>query len=230
MPHVIITSVNLPPTTTSTPQNGSRASSPFEKSSAPSPHVAKLSIVGSTATSDFKPRLFRLTVPVIPVFFSGTGDMFAALMVARLREACQTAGLLGKHHWQSPDHVLSTELPLALAAGKVLASMHALLKKTMDVRQGEFARLEDETSRELNVGVGEEASQDKDKKRHLRLTKAAEVRVVRNWRDLVEPPNVQDFVPQNVEVDINLDTTIEPDELGVINTGTGGMPGAVHQV
>lgn len=231
VPHVIITSVNLPPTAASTPQNASRASSPF-RDSAPAPQAAKLSIVGSTATSDMKPRLFRLTVPALPVFFSGTGDMFAALMVARLREACQDADLLSKHHWQSPDDVPATELPLAKAAAKVLASMHAVLAKTMDVRVKELAKLEEEQGRELNVGVGEEAGQDKDKEKHLRLTKAAEVRVVRNWRDLVEPQDLQNFQPQHVEVEIELDPVLEPDELGVINTGLGGEigAGAVHQV
>jgi len=38
----------------------------------------KMSVIGSSATSDGKPRLFRITIPSYPVFFSGTGDMFAA--------------------------------------------------------------------------------------------------------------------------------------------------------
>ncbi|KAL1311568.1 hypothetical protein AAFC00_001686 [Neodothiora populina] len=200
VPHVLITSVTLPPTTTSTPQNQSRASSPFVNS-ANALQSGKLSIVGSTATSDLKPRLFRLTVPALPVFFSGTGDMFAALMVARLRESCQAADLLTTNHWQSPDDVEATELPLAKAAEKVLASMHAVLVKTMNARSEELKRLDDEAKHELNVGIGEEAGQDKSLQRHLRLTKAAEVRVVRNWRDLVEPQDLNDFRAQVVAVD-----------------------------
>ena len=79
---------------------------------------AELSIVGSTADSNFSPRLFRLNVPELPVFFSGTGDMFAALMVARLREACLASDVLSRAHWQSADDVTATELPLAKAAEK----------------------------------------------------------------------------------------------------------------
>lgn len=154
-----------------------------------------------------KPRLFRLTVPALPVFFSGTGDMFAALMVGRLREACQSADLLSTNHWQSPDDVPATELPLAMAAAKVLASMHAVLAKTMDFRSGELRKLEEESDRELNVGVGEEAGEYKTKQRHLRLTKAAEVRVVRNWRDLVEPQNLANFRAQEVEFDMDIDVS-----------------------
>lgn len=154
--------------------------------------------------------------------------MFAALMVARLREACQDADLLTTAHWQSPDDTFPTELPLAKAAEKVLASMHAVLAKTMHVRLEEIKRLEDEGKRELNVGVGEEAGHDKTKERHLRLTKAAEVRVVRNWRDLVEPKNLDGFQAQNVEVDIDLEPLVQADGLGVVNTGIGGA-GAVHQ-
>lgn len=154
--------------------------------------------------------------------------MFAALMVARLREACQDADLLTTAHWQSPDDTFPTELPLAKAAEKVLASMHAVLAKTMHVRREEIEKLEDEGKRELNVGVGEEAGDDKTKERHLRLTKAAEVRVVRNWRDLVEPKNLDGFQAQNVEVDIDLEPLLQADGLGVVNTGIGGA-GAVHQ-
>lgn len=152
--------------------------------------------------------------------------------MARLREECQAADLLSKQHWQSTDDVPSTELPLAKAAEKVLASMHAVLAKTMEVRKKELAQLDEEQKHELNVGIGEEAGEYKTTEKHLRLTKAAEVRVVRNWRDLVEPPDVEQFKAQNVEVDINFDTVIEPDELGVLNTGTGGVAGAgaVHQM
>lgn len=215
VPHIIITSVRLP-------HDDDNASG----------EQAELSIVGSTADSNFNPRLFRLNVPAFPVFFSGTGDMFAALMVARLREACLAADLLSKAHWQSPDDVEATELPLAKAAEKVLASMHLVLKKTMDSRQKELTELEDAAKRELNTGVGEEADNDNERDRYLRLTKAAEVRVVRNWKDLVYPPDIEAFKARPVGVELNLNVPIEPDELGVINTGTGAEigQGAVHQV
>ena len=176
-----------------------------------------------------KPRLFRLTVPALPVFFSGTGDMFAALIVGRLREACRNADVLSRSHWQSPDDVPSTELPLAKAVEKVLASMHAVLAKTMSARTKELRKLEEEQKRELNVGVGEEAGEDKTKEKHLRLTKAAEVRVVRTWRDLVDPPGLEGFQAQNVEVDADLEPAVEADELGVVHAGGDGQ-GSIQQI
>ncbi|KAH0292232.1 Ribokinase-like protein, partial [Aureobasidium sp. EXF-3399] len=182
VPHIIITSVRLP-------HDNEQGEEP------------ELSIVGSTADSDFNPRLFRLKVPAFPVFFSGTGDMFAALMVARLREACLAADLLTTAHWQPPDEVTATELPLAKAAEKVLASMHLVLKKTMDSRQQELEKMEG--TEQLNSGIGEEADKDNESDKYLRLTKAAEVRVVRNWKDLVYPPDIEAFKAHAVNVELD---------------------------
>lgn len=158
VPHVVITSVRLPAT-----EEG-----------------MKMTVIGSTATSDRQPRMFRVTISAFPVFFSGTGDMFAALMVSRFREAAGEAGVLGREHWMSDDGVQATELPLARAAEKVLASMHAVLRDTAE----EYARVA--RGLEVQAGVGED-------QRHLRLTRAAEVRVVRNVEWLRQPPDVGDF-------------------------------------
>ncbi|KAI4730931.1 Ribokinase-like protein [Aureobasidium sp. EXF-10728] len=210
VPHIIITSVRLP-------HDNEQGQEP------------ELSIVGSTADSDFNPRLFRLRVPAFPVFFSGTGDMFAALMVARLREACLAANLLTTAHWQSPDEVAAVELPLAKAAEKVLASMHLVLKKTMDSRQEELEKMEG--APEFNTGIGTEADRDNERDKYLRLTKAAEVRVVRNWKDLVYPPDIEAFKAHAVDVELDPNVSVKPDELGVVNMGTGHElgQGAVHQ-
>lgn len=195
VPHVVITSVR------------------FGDSS------SELSVIGSSARSDMSPRLFKLSAPALPVFFSGTGDMFAALMVARLREACGREDLLSQPNWQSPDEVKSAELPLATAAETVLASMHAVLEKTMQARE-ESVRQIDEEVRGMAEG---------EKKRHLRLTKAAEVRVVRNVKDLLHPPETDRFKAKALEVELSAK---EPtaDGLGVVKTGLGGGDeGAAHQ-
>ena len=120
--------------------------------------------------------------------------MFAALTVARLREAVtSTPGLSATNSWLSPDDVEATELPLAQAAEKVVASMQAVLKKTKDERDkvlgvmemgGEQGAMEQEAG---NVG-------------HLRRTKAAEVRVVRNLRELREPRDVDRFRARRLEI------------------------------
>ncbi|GIZ43291.1 hypothetical protein CKM354_000652300 [Cercospora kikuchii] len=189
VPNVVVTSIRLPPTTASTPVPGEGGEG---KSS-----QAKLSIIGSTATSNGTPRLFRITVPALPVFFSGTGDMFAALLVARLKEAAKEHGVLDTLSWRSGDEVKGPELPLAKATEKVLASMGAVLKDT--ARHYEGVSKELEQGQDLNEGSGEEGQKEREKERHLRLTRAAEVRVVRNARALREPPKLGDFNAVAVE-------------------------------
>lgn len=97
-----------------------------------------LYVVGSTSTSEGKPRPFVLRIPKLPVFFSGTGDMFAALMVARLRAECDTAGLLDRRGWTPDDEVDAAETPLAKATTKVLSSMQMVLEETKKAHDREM--------------------------------------------------------------------------------------------
>lgn len=180
----------------------------------------ELFLYGSTSKSDMSPRLFKLTAPNLPVFFSGTGDMLAALTVARFREACSEADLLSQASWRSPDDVEAQDLPLAHTAGKVLASMHAVLSKTMGSRDAAVKRIDEEVR---GMAEGE-------KKKHLRLTKAAEVKVVRNVKDLIDPPEIERFAATAVGLEVGEAKTPDADELGVVKTGVGhGEAGAVHQ-
>lgn len=161
VPHVLITSVNL--------------TAPGE---APS-----LSVVGSTKTSLDKPRIFRVQVPSLDCFFCGTGDMLAALMVARLREAVYAVeGLREKESWVSDDEVAAIDLPLARAVERALASMQEILARTLVKRNEEIAAWE--ANYAVN-GTGDDV--DVEKQRYLKRTKAAEVRVVRNLECLKHP-------------------------------------------
>jgi len=158
VPHIIITSIRLP---------------------APGA-IDSLSVIGSTIASSNTARIFKVEVPAIDCFFSGTGDMFAALMLVRLREeVTKTEGLSGKNAWISGDEVVPTELPLARAAEKVLASMHMVLTRTKVTRDKEVEKIQKE--------VGARGSDEDEKKSYLRSTKAAEVRVVRNVDSLRNP-------------------------------------------
>ena len=139
-----------------------------------------MSVVGSTARVDLSPRIFRIDAPVIDCFFSGTGDMFAALTVVRLREAVAEADLSGTKSWISSDDVKATKLPLAKATEKVIGSMHAILVKTEEARDRELEGMGGP------LGVMEK-EKDSDKRLGLRRTKAAEVRVVRCLEDLRLP-------------------------------------------
>ena len=139
-----------------------------------------MSIIGSTARSDLSPRLFKIDVPAIDCFFSGTGDMFSALMVVRLREAATRFDLSNTTSWISPDDVEAADLPLAKAAEKVLGSMHTVLMETKRAKD-----------RELD-GMGGplgllEKEKDSEKRIGLRKTKAAEVKVVRCMGSLRSP-------------------------------------------
>ena len=139
-----------------------------------------MTVVGSTSTSDFAPRIFKIDVPAIDCFFSGTGDMFAALTVVRLREAVTDAGLNSTRSWVSPDDVAAVDLPLAKAAEKVLGSMHTVLVKTKEARDQEL--------QSMGGPLGAlEKEKDSEKRTGLRRTKAAEVRVVRCLYNLRAP-------------------------------------------
>lgn len=139
-----------------------------------------ISIIGSTARSDFSTRIFQIEVPNIDCYFSGTGDMFAALTLVRLKEAATQAGLVETRSWVSPDNVEATQLPLAQAAEKVLGSMQAVLERTKEARDQELKKLGGP------LGVMEK-ERDSEKRLGLRRAKAAEVRVVRCLRELKDP-------------------------------------------
>lgn len=136
-----------------------------------------ISIIGSTASSEYSPRLFKIDVPALDCFFSGTGDMFAALILVRLREAAQEAGLGAVKGWISPDEIHGVDLPLAKAAEKVMGSMHAILVKTKRTRD-----------RLLQVSTnGDTETHEGEERMRLRKAKAAEVRVVQYLEELRSP-------------------------------------------
>ncbi|KAJ9618339.1 pyridoxal kinase, variant [Exophiala oligosperma] len=148
-----------------------------------------LTVVGSSKTRDGGARLFKVEVPRLDCFFSGTGDMLAGLMVGRLREACAEADLLDRASWMPDDNVPATELPLAKATEKVLSSMHMVLEKTMKARDEEISKFGQSPGASVGgvEGLGTENSDSEAKRRYLAETKAAEVRAVRNAKDLVHP-------------------------------------------
>ena len=147
-----------------------------------------LCVFGSESKEDGSNRCFMVEVPVLDCYFSGTGDMFAGLMVARLREACHDAGTLSKRGWTSPDDVSATDLPLARATIKVLSSMSMVLDKTMKARNLEMDQFHARPRASIDPQDGKESVFDEEKTTFLARTKAAEVRAVRNANDLRKPP------------------------------------------
>lgn len=158
VPHIVLTSVSL--------------------DNDPSEQQKTLTVVGSTMTSDRRPRAFKIRFPALDAYFSGTGDMFAALMVVRMRQAVHesaTAGLGDTASWLSPDGVDALDLPLARAAESVLGSMHEVLDATCASMRAEVERAEAE------VGA------DDAQRMHLARSKASELRLVRHLGSLRQP-------------------------------------------
>lgn len=200
--------------------------------------VSNLTIIGSTATSTFTPRLFRIDTPQLPLFFSGTGDMFAALTIPRLIEAVNAVpGLASTASWRSPDDVSPQDLPLAKAVQKVLASMQAVLAKTTEKCEVEMKTWDERARRgsvmspktEMPVD-NEDGEQDGDaedelaKKRHLALMNASEVKVVRYVKDLLDPPDQKRFEPRAVEEGVAVESDVglkKADGLDVLHLGAG---------
>ncbi|KAL9623967.1 MAG: hypothetical protein Q9160_001720 [Pyrenula sp. 1 TL-2023] len=177
VPHVLITSLVLPDTPADT-----------------------LTLIGSSCTASSQPRLFRITIPHLPCFFSGTGDMFAALLITRLREVSAADGLLNTRSWMPADEIPATETPLARATEKVLASMQVVLEKTIEamdeeLKEGMKSGLSGKTD------LDGEGNQDngEEKRMYLARTKASEVRVVANAQALREP-DLRDGKYRAVEV------------------------------
>jgi len=137
--------------------------------------------------------------------------MFAALTAVRLREAVDAADstLLATKAWMSPDDVQATDLPLARATEKTLASMHAVLVKTAEAR-----------ARELGEDAEKPGDDDDDverKARHLRQTRASEVRVVACVEDLRVPPRSDAVRFEAVAVDV-ADADAGEESRGVVGT------------
>ncbi|KAJ4982794.1 pyridoxal kinase, partial [Stagonosporopsis vannaccii] len=249
VPHVIITSLRLTrDNQIPSSRNPSRPSTqPHTPSTEPSDPLSApanedqtppetLTIIGSTATSTHQPRLFRIDTPALPLFFSGTGDMFAALTVPRLLEAVAAApasqNLRNTPSWRSPDDVVATDLPLAQAAQKVLASMQSVLAQTAARCSQKMTAYDAASSRTSNADQGGQAA----KKRHLALMNASEVVVPRFVGELRDPPDLERFRPRAVRVDLEAlgeggaeGVQRGADELGVVHVGVGkGGEGAVQ--
>ncbi|KAJ4385175.1 putative pyridoxal kinase [Neurospora sp. IMI 360204] len=145
IPHIIITSVSLPDSSSpsfTAPNSSAPTPTPQEEGQSQPPRTKTLSVVGSTMTSTRQPRAFQISFPAIDCYFSGTGDMFSALMLVRMREAVYNTegGLTERESWLSDDAVDALDLPLAKAAEKVLGSMHEVLTKTAEGMKGRVER------------------------------------------------------------------------------------------
>jgi len=129
-------------------------------------HPGFILCCGSTATSTGQPRPFVLKAPIIEGYFVGTGDLFAALLLARL------SPYIGQ--LIPADDVSAIDLPLTKALELVIASVQAVLKSTkvaMNTQLEEDGDLSNLTKKEKQV----------------KIMRAAELRLVQNQDALVHP-------------------------------------------
>lgn len=127
--------------------------------------------------------------------------MFAALTIPRLIEAVRSVpGLSSTASWRSADDVCATDLPLARACEKVLASMQSILAKTSEECGRVMAKYDERIGA---TGAGN------DKIRHLALTNASEVKVVRHVEDIVCPKGVERFRAREISVDVDVHVDVQ---------------------
>lgn len=126
--------------------------------------------------------------------------MFAALLIARLREASAADGLLNTRSWMPDDGTPATETPLAKATEKVLASMQIVLEKTIEARDEELKEgMKGGLSGKTDLDGEGNQDNGEEKRMFLARTKASEVRVVANAQALREP-DMRDGKYRAVEV------------------------------
>ena len=114
-----------------------------------------------------------------------------------------TSLAVNSRRWVSGDSATDpTQLPLAKAVEKVLASMHAVLKDTADyataaMKTGQAVSFSSSPPSSTSLSGPEQQQQQQQqqskKERHLKQTKAAEIRVLRNIEALKNPPSVEKF-------------------------------------
>jgi pyridoxine kinase len=129
-------------------------------------HPGIILCCGSTSTSRNEPRVFALEVPVIDGPFVGTGDLFSALVVARLDP------LVGRLIAQ--DSVPATQLVLARVLEGVIASMQGILRNTKLAMDAQL--LQDSNVKSLD-----------EQEKHVRIMRAAELRLVSSQDILLHP-------------------------------------------
>jgi pyridoxine kinase len=168
VPHVVVTSTDLPP------------------AAGAADEAETLSLFGSTARSNDTPRLFRIDAPRFAAQFTGTGDMFAALLTGFLRAQAARAGVLARRAWLSDDAVRPADLPLARAAELAVAAVQAVLRRTVRRYHECEARLQD-------------APLVSDVQRKVRLMDALELKVVGAVEEFVYPKGVEQFRASEVK-------------------------------
>ncbi|RUS20576.1 pyridoxal kinase [Endogone sp. FLAS-F59071] len=156
-PYVIVTTLSLPD-----------ADIPQSLRSFPSASYPSLYCLGShRPTRAASPHQFLITFPAYPGYFTGAGDLFSALVVARLAEAIE------EEHNEIDVGIgaVSDMPPLARAVTKVVASVNAVVRRTS------------EAQRKAGISVGKGQKPDT-----IEVIRKCELQLVKGRAEIEKPP------------------------------------------
>lgn len=136
-------------------ENGNHSSTASEE--------AMYCVCSSRSTDDSKSRVYAIEFPTYDGYFTGTGDLFSAVLVARLYESL------------SEKEVTDRQLPpLTRACLKVVATMRAVVLRTFQAQDGTKGR-----------------SLDRKQASAAAVIKRCELQLIQSKRD-IEDPRMED--------------------------------------
>ncbi|KAF9927497.1 putative pyridoxal kinase [Linnemannia zychae] len=145
--NVVITSVSLNPNDVTAHyaagQNGNLDKNTMEKHEERSAEESMYCICSSRKSKEESPKMFAIGFPTYDGYFTGTGDLFSALLVARLDEAKSEEDVITS----SPDgHPIGPKkTALSKACIKVVATMRAVVLRTYQAQKGFTGQASDRT-------------------------------------------------------------------------------------
>ncbi|KAF9965235.1 putative pyridoxal kinase [Mortierella alpina] len=146
--YVVLTSVALSPRDIAEHTARSSATNGYHNGSQESGQTGDDSMLYCICSSkvDQELKVHAISFPTYDGYFTGTGDLFSALLVARLDEAIHEEAQTKLRASHANDHKVEKQLgPLAEACVKVVATMKAVVLRTYQAQKGATAAVLDRT-------------------------------------------------------------------------------------
>ncbi|WFD33811.1 pyridoxal kinase [Malassezia cuniculi] len=134
-------------------------------------------LVGSRARPDNEPEMWYLQFPELGNYFVGVGDTFAALTLARFTEGTQIPDAAHACGEQVPESPSECTLPIAWAVALAVASLQAILHRTLDFMK---------THAEPGIDPFGD-SNDLDIEDNVKVMRLRELRIVQSANDILHP-------------------------------------------
>ncbi|KAF9566451.1 putative pyridoxal kinase [Mortierella alpina] len=171
--HVVLTSVALSPRDIVQHTASSPATNGYHNGSQESGQTDDESMLYCICSSKVDQELVvhAIGFPTYDGYFTGTGDLFSALLVARLDEAIHVEAQTKPQTPHANGHEATTQLgPLAQACVKVVATMKAVVLRTYQAQKGATA-----------------ASLDRTQASSSAVIKRCELRLIQSKADIEHP-------------------------------------------